>query len=304
MNNKIMENKSGASDLKASHRKASIMKKVVRPILRHLFLAILSVIWLIPIVWLVATSFSGYGGINISHFIPESFSLKNYKLLLFNADTVAQFPNWFKNTFIIACFTCAISSSFVLMVSYAMSCMRFKMRKPLMNIAIILNLFPGFLSMIAVYFILKSLGLTNSHLGLILVYSGSSGLGYLIAKGFFDTVPASLREAARIEGASEDKIFFKIVIPMSKPIIVYTVISSFLAPWMDFVFAKIILNAGISSQWTVAIGLYNMLDKTLINSYFARFCAGGVLVSIPISILFVIMQKFYVEGITGGAVKG
>jgi len=91
---------------------------------------------------------------------------------------------------------------------------------------------------------------------------------------------------------------------MSKPIIVYTVISSFLAPWMDFIFAKIILNDGISSRWTVAIGLYNMLERSLINTYFTQFCAGGVLVSIPISILFIIMQKFYVEGITGGSVKG
>ena len=126
----------------------------------------------------------------------------------------------------------------------------------------------------------------------------------MIAKGFLDTVPASLREAAYLDGASEAVIFFKVVMPMSRPIIVYTVISSFLAPWMDFIFAKIILNAGISSQWTVAIGLYNMLERSLINTYFTQFCAGGVLVSIPISVLFVIMQKFYVEGITGGAVKG
>lgn len=280
------------------------MKKTSKSIGRHLVLLFLSIIWLLPIVWLLCTSFSGYPGINISNFFPKEWTFDNYKLLLMDADTVAQFPKWFLNTFVIATFTCIISSSFVLMVSYATSCMRFKMRKPLMNLAVILNLFPGFLSMIAVYFILKSFNLTNSHLGLILVYSGSAGLGYLVAKGFFDTIPVSLRESARLEGASEDQIFRKIVLPISRPIIVYTVISSFLAPWMDFVFAKIILNSGISSDWTVAIGLYNMLDKTLINSYFARFCAGGVLVSIPISILFVIMQKFYVEGITGGSVKG
>ena len=158
--------------------------------------------------------------------------------------------------------------------------------------------------MIAVYFILKSFGLTNNHWGLVLVYSGSSGLGYLIAKGFFDTISETLSEAARLEGATESQIFRKIIMPLSKPIIVYTVISAFLAPWMDFVFARIILNSGISTDWTVSIGLYNMLDRVLINSYFARFCAGGVLVSIPISVLFVIMQKFYVEGITGGSVKG
>lgn len=279
-------------------------KKLVNITLHNLLLAFLAFIWLIPIVWLLVTSFSAYTGMNTSTFFPKEWSLNNYKNLLFSADSVAQFPNWFKNTFIIACCSCLISSSFVLMVAYATSCMRFKMRKPLMNMAVILNLFPGFLSMIAVYFILKTLNLTNNHLGLILVYSASSGLGYLIAKGFLDTVPASLREAAYLDGASEAVIFFKVVMPMSKPIIVYTVISSFLAPWMDFVFAKIILNAGISSQWTVAIGLYNMLERSLINTYFTQFCAGGVLVSIPISVLFVIMQKFYVEGITGGSVKG
>jgi len=280
------------------------MKKTVNSIGRHLFLAFLVVFWLTPIAWLVLTSFSGYPGVNISHFVPKSFSLDNYRLLLWNADTVAQFPRWFLNTLIIAICSCTISSFYVLMVSYAMSCMRFKMRKPLMNIAVILNLFPGILAMIAVYFILKSFNMTNSHIGLILVYSGGAGLGYLIAKGFFDTIPVSLREAAKLEGASEQKIFTKIVLPISKPIIVYTVISSFLAPWMDFILAKIILNSGISKDWTVAIGLYNMLDKSLINNYFSRFCAGGVLVSIPISILFIIMQRFYVEGITGGSVKG
>ncbi|MDE7332050.1 MAG: ABC transporter permease subunit [Lachnospiraceae bacterium] len=279
-------------------------KRFVNIVLRHLLLAFLAFIWLIPIVWLLVTSFSAYTGINTSTFFPQEWSLQNYKNLLFSADSVAQFPNWFKNTFIVACCSCVISSAFVLMVAYATSCMRFKMRKPLMNMAVIMNLFPGFLSMIAVYFILRTLNLTNNHWGLVLVYSASSGLGYLIAKGFLDTVPVSLREAAYLDGASEAKIFWSVVLPMSQPIIVYTVISSFLAPWMDFIFAKMILNAGVSSQWTVAIGLFNMLDRSLINTYFTQFCAGGVLVSIPISVLFVIMQKFYVEGVTGGSVKG
>jgi arabinogalactan oligomer/maltooligosaccharide transport system permease protein len=279
-------------------------KKHVRIFRNNLVLALLAFIWLVPIVWLLVTSFSAYSGINTNNFFPKEWSLVNYKKLLFSADSVSQFPNWFKNTFIIAVFTCLISTLFVLMVAYATSCMRFKMRKPLMNIAVIINLFPGVLSMIAVYFILKTLNLTNSHIGLIFVYSAGSGLGYLIAKGFFDTIPTSLREAAYLDGASEATIFLKVVIPMSRPIIVYTVISSFLVPWMDFVYAKMILNSGIASQWTVAIGLYGMLEKSLINSYFSQFCAGGVIVSIPISILFMIMQKFYVEGVTGGAVKG
>ena len=222
----------------------------------------------------------------------------------YKPDSVVQYCVWFKNTFIIAIFTCIISTIFVFMVSYAFSCMRFRGRKELMSFSLILNMFPGVLSMIAVYFVLKSIGLTNSHLGMIIVYSAGSGLGYLIVKGFMDTIPVSLREAARIEGATEFQIFTKVVIPICKPIIVYQVISSFLIPWGDFVFAKLMLNSGISKDWTVAIGLYNMLDRSLVNKYFSIFCAGGFVVSIPISILFVIMQKYYVEGVTGGAVKG
>ena len=278
--------------------------KKLNVFMHNLLLAILAFIWLVPIAWLLVTSFSAYDGQNTTTFFPKVWSLKQYSNVLFHPDTVAQFPAWFKNTFIVACASCVISSCFVLMVAYATSCLRFKMRKPLMNFAIILNMFPGMLSMIAIYFVLKTFGLTNSHLGLVLVYSASSGLGYLIAKGFLDTVPTSLREAAYLDGASEATVFLKVVMPMSRPIIVYTVISSFLAPWMDFVFAKMILNSGISSQYTVAIGLYNMLEKSLSVTYFGQFCAGGVLVSIPISALFVLMQKFYVEGVTGGAVKG
>lgn len=279
-------------------------KKVINTTLIHVVLTVMAVVWLIPIVWLFVTSLSGYDGMNTNRFFPETFTLRNYTRMLFEPDTVAQFPKWFMNTLVIAIFTCLISSCFVLMVSYAMSCMRFPGRKALMNMAVMLQLFPGFLSMIAIYFILKSVGLTNSHIGMILVYSGGAGLGYLVAKGFFDTIPASLREAAYIEGASEARTFLTIVLPLSRPIIVYTVISSFLVPWTDFIFAKIILNSGMSEHWTVAIGLYNMLNRTLIPTYFSRFCAGGVMVGIPISILFVIMQKFYVEGITGGSVKG
>lgn len=295
-------NTSSMEQIKRVKRKGKI-KNITDMTVRHLVLFVLAVIWLVPIVWLLLTSFSAYPGVNISHFVPEKFSLANYSKL-FHPDTVAQFPQWFMNTLIIAIFSCIISSLIVLMTAYATSCMKFKGRKALMNVSVILNLFPGFLSMIAVYFILKTFNLTNSHIGLILVYSGSSALGYLIAKGFFDTVPVALREAAYLEGASEFTVFRKVVMPLAKPIIVYTVIDSFLKPWMDFIFARLILNSGISKDWTVAIGLYNMLERTLINNYFAQFCAGGVLVAIPISILFVIMQKFYVEGITGGSVKG
>lgn len=279
--------------------------KTIRIIIRHIVLAALAAFWLIPILWLVVTSFGVDKGPNISTFFPKAYTLAHYKAILSpGADSVNQFPQWFMNTFVIAIFTCIISTLFVLMVAYAMSCMRFKARKPLMNIAIILNLFPGFLSMVAVYFIMKEIGLTNSKIGMVIVYSAGSGIGYLIAKGFFDTISKSLRESAYLEGANEFTVFWKIIIPLSKPIVVYTVINSFLAPWMDFVMASLMLNSGVSAEKTVALGLFSMVDKVNRNNYFAQFCAGGVIVSIPISILFVIMQKFYVEGITGGSVKG
>lgn len=280
------------------------MRKKINFVLRHLFLLVLAVFWLVPILWLFVTSFSGYKGINTAHFFPQTWTFDNYKQLFFQSDSIVQYNHWFMNTLIIAIFTCIISTVLVLMVSYAMSRLRFPGRKQIMSFSIILNMFPGVLSMIAVYFVMKSIGLTNSHVGMIIVYSAGAGLGFLICKGFMDTISTSLSEAARLEGASEAKIFWRIIIPLSKPIIVYTVISSFLIPWGDFVFAKLMLNSGIAADQTVALGLFNMLGRSMINKYFSVFCAGGVVVSVPISILFVIMQKFYVEGITGGSVKG
>ena len=155
--------------------------KTFKLIMRHVFLAILSFVWLIPIFWLVFSSFSGEMGINTKTFFPKTYSLEAYKKMLFASDSVSQFPTWFKNTFVVAIFTCIISTLLVLMVAYAMSCIDFKNRKRLMNLSVIVNLFPGVLAMIAVYFVLKNAGLTNSHVGLVMVYSGSAGLGYLIA---------------------------------------------------------------------------------------------------------------------------
>ncbi len=273
-------------------------------ILHHALLALLAALWLIPILWLVLTSFGVDEGPNIRSFFPEHYTLAHYQELLFSADSVSNFPQWFTNTLIVAVFTCVISTAFVLMTAYAMSFLRFPGRRAMMKTAIILNLFPGFLGMIAVYFILRQIGLTNSLPGLILVYSAGAGVDYLIAKGFFDTVSRSLREAAYLEGASEWAVFRRIILPLSKPIVVYTVISSFLYPWMDFVYASIIMSSGITTDKTVSLGLFSMVDKVNRNRYFAQFCAGGVLVSIPISVLFIIMQRFYVEGVTGGSVKG
>ncbi len=277
---------------------------LVPDILRHALLILLCAIWLLPMLWLVVTSFGVDEGPNIRSFFPENYTLAHYRALLFSSDSVSAFPAWFLNTFIVACFTCVISTAFVLMTAYAMSFLRFRFRRALMHGAVILNLFPGFLAMIAVYFILREIGLTNTLPGLVIVYSAGAGVDYLIAKGFFDTVSRSLREAAYLEGASEATVFLRIILPLSRPIVVYTVISTFLYPWMDFIYASLIMSSGITTDKTVALGLFSMVDKVNRNRYFAQFCAGGVLVSIPISILFIIMQRFYVEGVTAGSVKG
>jgi arabinogalactan oligomer/maltooligosaccharide transport system permease protein len=282
------------------HKTGNVTGKVFH----NLLLFILAVFWIIPIVWLILSSLDSGKGLTYSSFFPSQYTFSHYIDLLTAPNSVMNFPKWFLNTLWVSALTCVISTLFVLGVSFALSRMRFKGRKALMNLSMILGLFPGFLSMIAVYFILQALGISGSLFGLALVYSASSGLGYLIAKGFFDTIPKDIDEAAKIDGASEAEIFFKITIPLSKPIIVYTILTSFMGPWVDFVYAQVILGSTDASNWTVAIGLYHTLDKSLLSNYFTQFCAGAVVVSIPLSVLFLFTQKYYVAGVTGGAVKG
>jgi len=281
-------------------------RNTVSIVVKHIVLGVLAAIWLIPILWLFVTSFKEDTGISISKFFPQNWSTHNFVDLFketeYTSDGILKYKTWFMNTLVIAIFTCLISTTFVLMVSYSLSFCRFKGRRFIMNLSMILNMFPGVLSMIVIYFLMKALDLTQSHIGMIIVYSAGSGLGYLIVKGYMDTISTSIREAAIIDGCTEAGIFFKVVLPLCKPIIVYQVISSFLMPWGDFVFAKLILGTN-SSKWTLAIGLYNMLDKSRLNAHFTHFCAGGLLISVPISILFLIMQKYYVEGITSGSNK-
>lgn len=273
----------------------------------YIVLAALCLIWLVPIVWLVVISFSaGVAGIP-NYFWPKyGLTLQNYTKLFTDsgAGSGFYFPRWFLNTLLVACCSCALSSVFVLSVAYAMSRMRFRMRKPLLNIALILGMFPGFMSMIAVYYILKALDLTNTLTALVLVYSGGAALGFYIAKGFFDTTPREMDEAAMIDGATQAQIFWKITLPLSKPVIVYTILTSFLAPWADFIFVNMIMGPTAYKNYTVALGLFHMIDKEHITTYFSMFTAGAVLVSIPMVALFLSLQRFYVEGITGGSVKG
>lgn len=277
-------------------------KQTASNALVHVILAVLSCIWIFPILWIIMTSFRGDPGSYQPYFWPKSFTFDNYTEL-FTDVRQFFFLRWFGNTFFVAVCSCLLSTFYVLCVSYSFSRLRFHGRKGFMNVGLILNMFPGFMSMIAVYYILKGIGITQSLIALILVYSSGAGLQYHIAKGFFDTVPKALDESALLDGANKWQVFTKITMPLSQPIIVYTVLTSFLAPWLDFIFAKVIMGDNYKN-YTVAIGLWTMLQKEYVNMWYTRFAAGAVVVSIPIAILFVVMQKYYVEGIASGAVKG
>lgn len=269
----------------------------------YVALATLAFIWVLPIFYLLYTAFrvTPSTGI-INTLFPSDLQLgfANFRKLF--SETL--FARWLWNTVRVAACSCLLTTLFVLMVSYALSRMRFKYRKTIVNVLLVLGMFPGFMSMIAVYFILKAMGLTNSLVALVMVYSGSAALSYYVCKGFFDTIPMAMEEAAILEGASRPVIFFKIILPMAKPIIVYTVLTSFIAPWCDFIFVNTII--GDREKYTVSLGLYKMIngEKSGFNDNFTVFCAGACVVGGIITTLFMSMQRYYVEGVTSGAVKG
>ncbi len=279
------------------------IRRVISNIFVYVLLGGLGLIWISPLVYLVLHSFRAEGLAQVDYLIPKSYSFQNYIDLFTVTGGGTNFPRWFLNTFIVAIFSCIISTLAVLMVSYSFSRLRFKARKPMINIGMILGMFPGFMTMIAIYYLLKAMGLTQTLVALVICYSAGAGLGYQISKGFFDTIPRALDEAATIDGATRNQIFWKIILPMSKPIIVYTVLTSFIGPWTDFILAKIIMGSAIDN-YTVAIGLQNMLAAGKSLTQFKMFLAGSVVVAVPITILFLIMQRYYVEGVTAGGVKG
>ena len=269
----------------------------------YVLLSILGILWVLPIVYLVYTAFRETPSTGIINTLFPA----NLKLGFGNFSRLFQetlFTKWLMNTILVAVCSCLLTTAFVLMVSYALSRMRFRLRKPIMNVLLVLGMFPGFMSMIAIYFILKAMGLTNSLFALILVYSGSAALSYYICKGFFDTVPKAMEEAAILDGASQPVVFMKIILPMAKPIIVYTVLTSFIAPWCDFIFVNTIISD--REKYTVSLGLYKMInaEKNSFNDNFTIFCSGAFVVGGIIVTLFMSMQRYYVEGVTSGAVKG
>lgn len=270
-------------------------------IIVYIVLVIITLIWLFPFFGILLESFRVETQMQVSYLWPKEFGLDNYIRLFKETD----FMRWFFNTGIMGVCTAALQTVFVLSMSYVLSRLRFKGRKLLMNIMLVLGMFPGFLTMLLIYKVFADLGLTMqmAPVGLIIVYCASSGMSYYVSKGFFDTLPKSLDEAARVDGATRFQVFYKLILPLSKPIVIYTVLMGFMAPWGDFMLASYLIHEN-SAGMNVAVGTFEWLSKTMVNSHYTMFCAAGVIVAIPVTAVFLALQKYYVEGVTGGAVKG
>ena len=267
----------------------------------YVILVLITLIWLFPFFGIVLESFRVESRMQQSYLWPKEFGFDNYIRLFKETD----FMQWFKNTAIMGIATAILQTFFVLSMSYVLSRLRFKGRKGLMNLMLILGMFPGFLTMILIYKVFTDLGLTMemAPVGLIIVYCASSGMSYYVSKGFFDTIPKSLDEAARVDGATRWQVFYKVIMPLSKPIVIYTILMGFMAPWGDFMLASYLIHEN-SAGMNVAVGVFEWLSKTMVNSNYTMFCAAGVIVALPVTLVFLMLQKYYVEGVTGGAVKG
>ena len=265
--------------------------------LTHLILIAVCFIFLFPCLWLILASFSKSGSIySFKGFFPQEYSLDTFRNL-FTDTEMYNYPQWFRNTLFIAVMSCLLGSFLVILTAYTMSRFQFGGRKMIMKTTLVLGMFPSFMGMIAVYIIMTQFGLINKMWGLILIYSANAPMGYLTQKGFFDTIPISIDEAARIDGATNFQVFYKINLPLSLPIIVYTALTSFVFPWSDFILPKLLLKE--KDLYTVAVGLMNLGETE-----FSRFAAGSVFIAVPIVILYFCLMKFFVNGMTSGAVKG
>ena len=291
------------NDMKKLQRKsmgAKAQRRLSNTII-YIILIIMTVVWLFPFVGIVLESFKTETKMQTGYLFPKQFGFLHYERLFKETD----FLLWFKNTAIMGIATAFLQTFFILSMSYTLSRLRFKGRKLLMNSMLILGMFPGFLTMILIYKVFADFGLIKemAPLGLIIVYCASSGMGYYVSKGFFDTIPKSLDEAARVDGATRWQVFYKVIMPMSKPIVIYTILMGFMAPWGDFMLASYLIHEN-SQGMSVAVGMYEWLSRTNLNTYYTMFCAAGVIVAIPVVTVFLLLQKYYVEGVTGGAVKG
>lgn len=269
---------------------------VLDAVFTYVILILVCAIFSFPVLWLVLASFSKSGSIyDLNGFFPSQYSLKGYQDL-FTDTAMYDYPNWLKNTLFVAVISAVIGTVLVILTAYVVSKFEFKMRKPLMKATLVLSMFPSFMGMTAVYLLMVNFGLINKLWSLVLIYSAGAPMGYLVQKGYFDTISNSIYEAARIDGASNPRIFWQMTLPLSKPIIVYTMLTQFAWPWSDFILPSLLLKN--KDLWTVAVGLMS-LDETK----FTRFAAGSIFIGVPIILLYFCLSKFLVQGLSSGAVK-
>ncbi len=271
-------------------------KKVFECLFTYLGLIVISFIFFFPVLWLVLASFSESGSMyTFKGFFPSSYSVDTF-VKLFTDTAMYNYPRWFLNTLIIAVCSALFGSFLVILTAYVISRFRFPARKTIMKTTMVLGMFPSFMAMTAVYLLMTQFNLINQLWGLVLIYAAGAPMGYLTQKGFFDTVSNSMYEAARIDGASNFKVFIKITLPIAMPMVIYTLLTSFTWPWSDFILPKLLLKN--RDLYTVAVGLMSLGDTE-----FSRFAAGSVFIAVPIIVLYFFLVKYMVNGLTAGAVK-
>lgn len=271
-------------------------------VLSYVLLILIGCAALYPALWTLLSSFRVGNSLFSDTFIPQHWTLDHYRdLFRDRADRSIPYATWYWNTLKVATISMILGTLIQLLTAYAFSRFRFKGRKTMLTVVLILGMFPGFLAITALFVIFNMLNLLDTQWALIIVYSAGAALGMFVAKGFFDTIPRSLEEAAVIDGASHMKIFTSIILPLSRPIVTYISLTTFAGAWVDFIFARMILRS--PEKWTLAVGLWNIIDAYN-STEFTLFAAGCVLVAIPITILFMYTQRFLVDGLTAGASKG
>lgn len=292
-----------ASKVASKKEKSLRRSRIIDAVWSNALVIILSILWLIPVFFVIIFSFSDQKTFFLANSIlPTGYTFDNYIRIFTEEDRIIMFPHWYGNTLILSICNCVLVTFFTVITAFILSRFRFKGRKALMNITMVLGMFPGFMSMVAVYLILSLLGLLGSYWAMLVYWVAGAGLGYFVTKGYFDTISNDIDEAAKLDGASQARLFFQIYIPLAKPVIIYTALMAFMSPWADYILSSIVISS--NEARTIGYGLYNLMTPDNINNYFTRFCAASVIVAVPIVALYIGLQRFFVAGIAAGAVKG
>jgi len=274
--------------------------KIIRLTLSYLVIAVMAVIVFYPLLWIIGSSFNPGNSLSGSTMFPENPTLAHYKHL-FDADK-SDYIIWYKNSLKISIITMVLTVASVSLTAYSFSRYRFIGRKNGLITFLILQMIPNFAALIAIFVLANRTGLIDTHLGLILVYVGGQiPMNTYLMKGYLDTIPKELDESAKMDGAGHLRIFFQIVMPLAKPILAVVALFSFIAPFGDFILARILLRS--EDKFTLLVGLYELVAKQFGNE-FTKFAAGSVLIAIPIAALFLVFQRYFVSGLTAGGTKG